>query len=101
MRFPIVMHVVNRSLSAPLNILGDHTDAMGCRDTGWIQLFAENGQEAYDNALQAVRIAEHPDILLPVMNCLDGFLISHSLERSRLLPDETVQDFIGPYRPRF
>ncbi|HLB11805.1 MAG TPA: pyruvate ferredoxin oxidoreductase [Dehalococcoidia bacterium] len=99
MRLPIVMHVVNRSLSAPLNILGDHTDAMGCRDTGWIQLYAENGQEAYDNAIQSVRIAEHSEVLLPIMQCQDGFTISHAVQRAELLPDDAVQAFVGAYEP--
>ncbi|MBI4497330.1 MAG: pyruvate ferredoxin oxidoreductase [Chloroflexi bacterium] len=98
MRLPIVMHVVNRSLSAPLNILGDHTDAMGCRDTGWVQLYAENAQEAYDNAIQALCIAEHPQVLLPVMECQDGFTISHAVQRVQLLPDEAVRTFIGDYQ---
>ncbi|MBI2887292.1 MAG: pyruvate ferredoxin oxidoreductase [Chloroflexi bacterium] len=99
MRLPIVMHLVSRSLSAPLNILGDHSDVMGARDTGWVQLFAEDGQEAYDNALQAVRIAEHPEVLLPVMSAQDGFSISHSVERAEVLPDELVRSFIGTYAP--
>src|SRR4030065_2571005 len=80
-RLPIVMPVVNRALSAPLNIHGDHSDAMGARDTGWIQLWSENAQEAYDNTIQAFRIAEHMDIRLPAMVCLDGFFISPSIER--------------------
>jgi len=84
-RLPIVMPVVNRALSAPLNIHGDHSDAMGARDTGWIQLWSENGQEAYDNTIQAFRIAEHMDIRLPAMVCMDGFIISHSIESSNIL----------------
>lgn len=98
MRLPIVMPVVNRALSAPLNIHGDHSDAMGARDTGWIQLWSENGQEAYDNTIQAFRIGEHMDIRLPVMICLDGFIISHSIERLEYLDDETVQRFVGEFR---
>lgn len=98
MRLPIVMPVVNRALSAPLNIHGDHSDAMGARDAGWIQLWSENGQEAYDNAIQAFRIGEHMDIRLPVMVCLDGFIISHSIERLEYLDDEIVQQFIGEFR---
>lgn len=100
MRLPIVMHLVTRSLSAPLNILGDHTDAMGTRDAGWVLLFAENGQEAYDSALQAVRIAEHPEVLLPVISAQDGFTTSHSVEYGEILPDEAVRAFIGSYSPR-
>ena len=99
LRLPIVMHMANRSLSAPLNILCDHTDAMGARDTGWVQLYGENGQEAYDNAIQAVRIAEHPQVMLPVMQGMDGFVISHTLERVEILPDEVVKNFVGTYKP--
>jgi len=99
LRLPIVMHMANRSLSAPLNILCDHTDAMGARDTGWVQLYGETGQEAYDNAIQAVRIAEHPKVMLPVMHGMDGFVISHTLERVEMLPDEVVKKFVGTYKP--
>lgn len=97
-RLPIVMPVVNRALSAPLNIHGDHSDAMGARDCGWIQLWSENAQEAYDNAIQAFRIAEHMDIRLPVMVCLDGFIISHSIERIEYLDDDVVKNFVGEYK---
>lgn len=97
-RLPIIMPVVNRALSAPLNIHGDHSDAMGARDTGWIQLWSENGQEAYDNTIQAFRIGEHMDIRLPVMVCLDGFIISHSIERMEYLEDREVRDFVGPFK---
>jgi len=99
-RLPIVMPVVNRALSGPINIHCDHSDAMGARDSGWIQLFSENAQEAYENTIQAIRIAEHPDVLLPVMVCLDGFIISHGLEDVRLYDDKQVQDFIGTYSPK-
>lgn len=98
MRLPIVMPVVNRSLSAPLNIHGDHSDAMGARDSGWIQLWSENAQEAYDNTIQAFRIAEHMDIRLPAMICLDGFIISHSIERLEYLEDEEVRNFVGEFK---
>lgn len=97
-RLPIVMPVVNRALSAPLNIHGDHSDAMGARDTGWIQLWSENAQEAYDNAIQAFRIAEHMEIRLPIMVCMDGFIISHSIERMQYLEDEEVKNFVGEFR---
>lgn len=97
-RLPIIMPVVNRALSAPLNIHGDHSDAMGARDTGWIQLWSENAQEAYDNAIQAFRISEHMDIRLPAMVCLDGFIISHSIERIEYIEDEEVRDFVGEFR---
>ena len=98
-RLPIIMPVVNRALSAPLNIHGDHSDAMGARDTGWIQLWSENAQEAYDNTIQAFRIAEHMDIRLPAMVCLDGFIISHSIERIEYLEDEEVKKFVGEFKP--
>ncbi|RJQ08561.1 MAG: pyruvate ferredoxin oxidoreductase [Bacillota bacterium] len=98
-RLPIVMPVVNRALSAPINIHCDHSDAMGARDSAWIQLWSEDAQEAYDNVIQAVRIAEHPDVHLPVMVCLDGFIISHALMNLEVLPDEVVKDFVGSYRP--
>jgi pyruvate ferredoxin oxidoreductase alpha subunit len=99
MRLPIVMPVVNRSLSAPLNIHCDHSDAMGARDSGWIQLWSENAQEAYDNTIQAFRIAEKMDIRLPVMVCLDGFIISHSIGRIEYLEDNEVKQFVGEYKP--
>jgi pyruvate ferredoxin oxidoreductase alpha subunit len=97
-RLPIIMPVVNRALSAPLNIHGDHSDAMGARDTGWIQLWSENGQEAYDNTIQAFRIGEHMDIRLPVMVCMDGFIISHSIERLEYLEDAEVKKFVGEFK---
>jgi pyruvate ferredoxin oxidoreductase alpha subunit len=100
-RLPIVMPVVNRALSGPINIHCDHSDSMGARDAGWIQLYGENPQEVYDNALQAVRIAEHEDVLLPVMSMHDGFITSHGLERVQIEDDEAVQDFIGPYVARY
>ena len=78
LRLPIVMALVNRAVSGPLNIHNDHSDAMGVRDAGWIMLFSENNQEAYDNMLMAHRIAEHKDVQLPVMVCQDGFITSHS-----------------------
>jgi len=99
LRLPIVMVVVNRALSAPINIHCDHSDSMGCRDSGWIQLYAENAQEVYDNIIQAVRIAEHPEIRLPVMVCMDGFIISHSLENVKIIDDKAVKEFVGEYKP--
>lgn len=100
-RLPIVMHVVNRSFSAPLNILCDHSDSMGARDAGWVQLYDESVQEVYDNAIQAVRIAEHPDVMLPTLHALDGFILGHNVERLELLPDEVVRQFIGIYKPKY
>lgn len=95
---PIIMPVVNRALSAPLNIHGDHSDAMGARDTGWVQLWSENGQEAYDNTIQAFRIGEHMDIRLPVMVNMDGFIISHSIETLEYLDTDKVKNFVGEYK---
>jgi pyruvate ferredoxin oxidoreductase alpha subunit len=100
-RLPIVMPVVNRALSAPINILCDHSDTMGCRDSGWIQIYSENAQEAYENTIQAVRIAEHPDVLLPVMVTLDGFIISHGMEDITILEKSQVQKFVGDYKPHY
>ncbi|MBM3187646.1 MAG: pyruvate ferredoxin oxidoreductase [Chloroflexi bacterium] len=101
MRLPIVLTVVNRALSSPLNIHCDHSDSMGARDAGWVQLYAETGQEAYDNTVQAIRIAEHPDLLMPVMSCQDGFITGHGVERVGVLPDEAVQGFVGSYEPKY
>mgnify|MGYP003770049795 FL=1 len=98
MRQPIVMTVVNRALSGPINIHCDHGDSMGARDAGWIQIYAENNQEAYDNMVMAPVIAEHMDVRLPLMVCLDGFIISHSIETMELEEDQAVRNFIGPYR---
>ena len=99
LRLPIVMSLVNRAVSGPLNIHNDHSDAMGARDSGWIMLFSENNQEAYDNLLMAHRIAEHKDVLLPLMVCQDGFITSHSIENIELLEDEKVKEFVGKYNP--
>lgn len=99
LRLPIVMHNANRTLSGPINIHCDHSDSMGARDSGWIQLFCENAQEAYDTTLQAVRIAEHKDVMLPVMVLLDGFIISHAIDRLELLDDSVVKPFVGTYKP--
>ncbi len=99
MRLPIVMANANRALSAPINIHGDHSDILGARDSGWIMYFAENAQEAYDDTLMAFRVAEHPDVMLPVATTLDGFITSHALERCELMDDETVAKFVGEYKP--
>lgn len=98
-RLPIVMACVNRTLSGPLNIHNDHSDSMGARDSGWIQLYSENNQEAYDNMLMANRIGEHPDVMLPVMVCQDGFITSHAIENIELLEDDKVKAFVGEYKP--
>ena len=99
LRLPIVMALVNRAVSGPLNIHNDHSDAMGVRDAGWIMLFSENNQEAYDNMLMSHRIAEHKDVQLPVMVCQDGFITSHSIENIELENDEEVKKFVGQYKP--
>lgn len=99
MRLPIVMSLVNRAVSGPLNIHNDHSDAMGVRDAGWIMLFSENNQEAYDNLIMAHRIAEHKDVLLPLMVCQDGFITSHAIENIELIEDDKVKKFIGTYQP--
>jgi pyruvate ferredoxin oxidoreductase alpha subunit len=94
-RAPVVMAIANRALSAPLNIHGDHSDSMAQRDSGWIQIYAENAQEVYDSIIQAFRIAEDLQVLLPVMVGLDGFTLSHSLENVKALPDDVVKKFVG------
>ncbi len=97
MRLPIVMSVVNRALSGPININNDHSDSMGARDSGWIQMYAETNQEAYDNFIQGVLIAEK--CRLPVMACQDGFITSHGVSNIDLIEDEKVREFIGEYMP--
>ena len=98
-RLPIVMALVNRAISGPLNIHCDHSDAMSVRDSGWIMLFSETNQEAYDNMLMAHRIAEHKDVLLPLMVCQDGFITSHAIENIELVEDDKVKEFVGTYKP--
>ena len=99
LRLPIVLSLVNRAVSGPLNIHCDHSDAMGARDSGWIMLFSENNQEAYDNTLMAHRIAEHKDVRLPLMICQDGFITSHAIENIELVEDDKVKEFVGEYKP--
>ncbi|MCH4185158.1 MAG: pyruvate ferredoxin oxidoreductase [Eggerthellaceae bacterium] len=101
MRCPIVMANANRAISAPINIHGDHSDIMGTRDTGWIILFAETAQEAYDNSIIAFKVAEDPRVLLPVMTTLDGFVTTHAMDRCVLEDDQTVAKFIGQYHPLY
>ncbi|MGB9660407.1 MAG: transketolase C-terminal domain-containing protein [Moorellaceae bacterium] len=98
-RHPIVLINVNRTLSAPINIHNDQSDSLGSRDCGWIQLYCEGAQEVYDTVIQAVRIAENPSVLLPVMVCLDGFVVSHNVEPINILDDQEVKDFVGEFRP--
>ncbi|CDD35866.1 pyruvate ferredoxin oxidoreductase alpha subunit [Roseburia sp. CAG:309] len=98
-RLPLCMAVVNRALSGPLNINSEHSDSMGARDSGWIQIYAENNQEAYDNFIQAYRISEHKDVMLPIMICQDGFITSHAVENITLMETEDVKKFVGTYEP--
>ncbi len=98
-RLPLALCLVNRALSGPININCDHSDSMGARDTGFIQIYAENNQEVYDNFVQAYRIAEHKDVMLPIMICQDGFITSHAVENIELLEDDKVKNFVGEYNP--
>jgi len=98
LRLPIVMPEVNRALSAPINIHCDHSDTMFVRDAGWIQIFSESTQEAYDNVIQALRIAEHAKVRLPALATTDGFILSHCLENIEVIDDDKVREFIGEYK---
>lgn len=98
-RLPIIMSCVNRTVSGPLNIHCDHSDSMGLRDAGWIQVYSENNQEAYDNFIIGTKVAEDPSVKLPFMNCYDGFITSHSVENIELLEDDVVKKFVGEYNP--
>ena len=98
-RLPLMLALVNRALSGPININCDHSDSMGARDSGWIQLYAEDNQEVYDNFVMAYRIAEHKDVRLPIMVCQDGFITSHGVQNMELLEDEEVRNFVGEYQP--
>lgn len=98
-RLPVTLALVNRALTGPININNDHSDSMGARDAGWIQIYAENNQEAYDNFLQAMPIGENPEVRLPVMICQDGFITSHAVENIELEEDAAVKEFVGEYHP--
>ena len=98
-RMPCCLTLVNRTLSGPININCDHTDGMGARDTGWIQIYSENNQEAYDNYIMAYPIAENKNVRLPIMICQDGFITSHAVENIELLEDDEVKNFVGEYEP--
>jgi pyruvate ferredoxin oxidoreductase alpha subunit len=98
-RLPIVLAAVNRALTGPININAEHSDSMGARDSGWLQIYSENAQEAYDNMLMAHRIAEHPDVMLPIMICQDGFITSHAIENILTEDDAAVRAFVGTYEP--
>ncbi|MDH5187034.1 MAG: pyruvate ferredoxin oxidoreductase [candidate division WOR-3 bacterium] len=99
LRLPVVMCVASRSLSSPLNIHCDHSDTVASRDAGWIQIYSENSQEGYDSVIQAVKIAE--TIYLPVIVAIDGFILSHCMDRIEILEDKEVQDFIGKLKPNY
>ena len=96
-RLPITLACVNRALSGPININNDHSDSMGARDAGWIQMYAESNQEAYDNFIMAMPVGEN--VRLPVMSCMDGFITSHAVENIELLETEAVRKFVGEYKP--
>jgi len=96
LRLPIVMEIVNRALSAPINIHCDHSDSMGCRDLGWIQIYSENAQEVYENTLLAIKLAEK--MLLPAMVCQDGFITSHGVENVTVFEDSKVKKFVGEHK---
>lgn len=100
-RTPVVMSCVNRTVSGPLNIHNDHSDSMGVRDAGWIQVYGESNQEAYDNFIIGTKVAEDPSVMLPFMNCYDGFITSHSVENIELMEDEEVKNFVGEYNPEY
>lgn len=99
-RLPVGLAAVCRALTGPLNINCDHSDTMGARDSGWIQLYAEDNQEAYDNMVMAFNIAEHKDVMLPIMICQDGFITSHAVMNMELLDDATVKEFVGEREPQ-
>ena len=96
-RLPITMAVVNRALTGPININNDHSDSMGARDSGWLQMYAETNQEVYDNFIQGILISEA--CRLPIMICQDGFITSHGVSNIELIEDERVREFIGEYNP--
>ncbi|OGC21270.1 pyruvate ferredoxin oxidoreductase [candidate division WOR-1 bacterium RIFOXYB2_FULL_42_35] len=98
LRLPIVLCEVNRALSGPINIHCDHSDTMAVRDFAWIQIFSENAQEAYDNILQCMKIAEDKRVLLPAMATTDGFIISHCMEKIETLEDAEVKKYVGEYK---
>ena len=99
LRLPIVMIIANRALSAPISIWNDHSDAMSIRDCGWIQFFAENGQDVYDHVFIAYRLAENRDVLLPAIINLDGFTLSHVIEPIELIEQEKIDQFLPSYQP--
>ena len=101
MRVPLIMAVANRAVSGPININNDHGDAMAARDCGWLMLFSENVQEAYDMSIVAPKIAENIDVQLPCMVNLDGFVLTHAIERMTTLDTQVIRDFVGEHRPLY
>ncbi len=99
MRLPVLMVLANRSLSSPISIWNDHTDVMSIRDCGWIQYFAENGQDVFDHVIISYRVGEDKNVMLPVIVNMDGFSVSHVVEPVELLDQETVDEFLPPYEP--
>jgi len=99
MRVPVMMAVANRTVSGPININNDHGDVMSARDTGWLSIFSENVQEAYDMSIIGLKIAENPEVQLPVLVNLDGFILTHAIERMTPLESHVVKEFIGPFKP--
>jgi pyruvate ferredoxin oxidoreductase alpha subunit len=101
LRLPVVMNVGNRAIAGPINIHSDHSDTMGCRDSGWLQFYCENCQEVYDMNQIALKVAEHPDVLLPAMVCQDGFYTTHNVQEVYVHDDQYVKGFIGEYNPKY
>jgi pyruvate ferredoxin oxidoreductase alpha subunit len=99
LRFPVVITCANRAISAPINIWNDQQDAMTIRDSGWIMLFAEDNQEAADMHLQAFKIGEHPEIMLPVMVNMDGFILTHAFEPIEFIDQKMADEFLPPFKP--
>jgi pyruvate ferredoxin oxidoreductase alpha subunit len=101
LRLPILMIISNRTLSAPLSIWNDHSDAMMIRDSGWIQFFVENGQEVYDHVFISYRLGEDRKVLFPVIINMDGFVLSHVIEPIELIEQEKIDQFLPPYQPLY
>ncbi len=101
MRVPVMMAVANRTVSGPININNDHGDVMSARDTGWLSIFSENVQEAYDMSIIGLKIAENPEVQLPVLVNLDGFILTHAIERMTPIETHLVREYVGPFKPQY
>jgi pyruvate ferredoxin oxidoreductase alpha subunit len=101
LRLPMLMIISNRTISAPLSIWNDHSDTMSIRDCGWIQFFVENGQEVYDHVFVSYRLAEDRNVLFPVINNMDGFILSHVIEPIEMIEQEKIDQFLPPYEPLY